>query len=624
MNMNMNMKRTRAACLGVLLLLWVGSAVQPAAQENASPRMAIRVLRDIPYAPGPAAEHPLQTLDLYLPEGQPNAPLVFFVHGGAWRGGDKLTNNARNNRSGFIDLVLSQGFGVASINYRLSPEVAHPAHVQDVAQAFAWVHGHGAQYGLDVDSIIVAGHSAGAHLVSLLALDSKHLQGVGLTTQAIKAVIAISGVYDVSALFGYPRLVADDIWGGAAGRAEASPARKLVGSMPDSPPFLVTFTEVNDMFGFDEQAKLFHSLLLSHDVPAQLADIPTRDHLNVVSEMGNRAPRMVNSGAGTTTILQAEDLMGPHVVRFLKNVRDGSFVRSVRAVWPKGGPAAVAEQPPPTFQSLTDVPYLEGPAADPKLNSLNLYLPEGQTNMPILFEVHGGGWRVGDKGEEASAQHQLFTRLGWAVVTVNYRLSPDAKHPTQIQDVANAMGWVYRNAAQYNLDRTRFVTVGLSAGAHLVSLLALDTRYLEQASVPPDVIRGVIAVSGIYDLPNWPEAGRFPSFEEDAFGTNPDALWDASPLKHLGPQAPPFLLTYSDKDMYLMPEQAHIFYSAFVQQKLNARLILTPDRTHLNALSGVGLPVVLLAQDVLGTEMVQFATEVAGSNPEPGRAPSID
>ena len=225
---------------------------------------------------GASAEDPW--ISTYQKESR-TRPLLFFVHGGAWRGGDKLTNNARNNRSGFIELSLSQGFGVASINYRLSPEVAHPAHVQDVAQAFAWVHGHGAQYGLDVDSIIVAGHSAGAHLVSLLALDSKYLLGVGLTPTAIKGVIAISGVYDIPALFGYPRLVADDIWGGAAGRAEASPARKLIGSMPDAPPFLVTFTEVNDMFGFDEQAKLFHSLLLAHDVPAQLADIPTRDSL---------------------------------------------------------------------------------------------------------------------------------------------------------------------------------------------------------------------------------------------------------------------------------------------------------------------------------------------------------
>jgi arylformamidase len=622
--MKMNMKRTRAACLGVLSLLWVGSAVQPAAQENASPRTAMRVLRDVPYAPDAAVEHPLQTLDLYLPEGKPNAPLLFFVHGGAWRGGDKLTNNARNNRSGLIELCLSQGFGVASINYRLSPEVAHPAHVQDVARAFAWLHGNGTQYGLDVDSIIVAGHSAGAHLVSLLALDSTYLRDVGLTTQAIKGVIAISGVYDIPALFGYPRLVADEIWGGPEGRAEASPARKLVGSMPDAPPFLVTFTEENDMFGFDEQAKLFHLLLLSHDVPAQLADIPTRDHLNVVSEIGNRAPRMVNSGAGNTTILQAEDLMGPHIVRFLKSARDGSFVRSVRAVWPDGGPPAVTNQPPPNIRELKDVPYLEGPSADPKLNSLNLYLPEGQTNMPILFEVHGGGWRIGDKGSEPSAQHQLFTRLGWGVVTVNYRLSPDAKHPTQIQDVAEAMGWVHRNAATYNLDPTRFVTVGLSAGAHLVSLLALDTSYLERAGVPPDVIKGVIAVSGIYDVPNWPEAGNFPSFTEDVFGTSFDALWDASPLKYLSPQAPPFLLTYSDSDMYMMPEQAHIFYNAFVQQKLNARLILTPDRHHLNALSGVGQPVILQAQDVLGTEMVHFATEVAGSTPEPGRAPSIN
>jgi acetyl esterase/lipase len=172
------------------------------------------------------------------------------------------------------------------------------------------------------------------------------------------------------------------------------------------------------------------------------------------------------------------------------------------------------------------------------------------------------------------------------------------------------MAWVHKNAATYNLDRSRIVTVGLSAGAHLVSLLALDTRYLEQAGVSPAAIKGVIAVSGIYDLPNWPEAGRFPTYTEEAFGTTRDALWNASPLKYLNASAPPFLVTYADKDMYLMPEQAHLFYNAFVKQKLNARLVLTPDRTHLNALSGIGRPVVLLAQDVLGLEMVRFATGV--------------
>lgn len=610
------MKRTRAACLGVLLSLWVVGAVQPAAQESAPPQLAMRVLRDIQYAPGPVAEHPLQTLDLYLPEGKPNAPVVFFVHGGAWRGGDKFTKQARNNRGGFIDLCLSQGMGVVSVNYRLSPAVQHPAHVQDVAQAFAWVHAHAAQYGLDRDGIIVAGHSAGAHLVSLLALDSKYLQAVGLSTKAVKGVIAISGVYDIPALFGYQQLVADDIWGNTEGRVDASPARKLVASTPDAPPFLVTFTEVNDMFGFDEQAKIFYSLLLAHDVPAQLADIPTRDHLNVVSEMGNRMARTVNNGGGPTTILEADDLMAPHIVRFLKSVRDGSLVRSARAVWPKGGPSAVPRQPAPAVKVVKDVPYLEGPGADPKLNVLDLYLPEGGTNMPILFEVHGGGWRVGDKGADASINRMLFARLGWALVSVNYRLSPAVKHPTHIQEVAKAMAWVYQNAAKYNLDRSRIVTVGLSAGAHLVSLLALDTRYLEQAGVPPTAIKGVVAVSGIYDLPNWPEAGRFPTYTEEAFGTSRDALWDGSPLKYVNALAPPFLLTYADKDMYVMPEQAHIFYSAFVKQKLNARLVLTPDRTHLNALSGIGRPVVLLAQDVLGLEMVRFATDVAGATPE--------
>ena len=86
----------------------------------------MRVLRDVPYFTGPAADPNFHSLDLYLPEGKSNVPMMFFVHGGGWRAGDKSL--ARQET--FVDLCLSQGMAVASVNYRLSPAVKHPAHIQ--------------------------------------------------------------------------------------------------------------------------------------------------------------------------------------------------------------------------------------------------------------------------------------------------------------------------------------------------------------------------------------------------------------------------------------------------------------------------------------------------------------
>ena len=128
---------------------------------------------------------------------------------------------------------------------------------------------------------------------------------------------------------------------------------------------------------------------------------------------------------------------------------------------------------------LRDVQYYDGPGADAKLNALDLFLPEGKTNFPILFYVHGGGWRRGDKGTPETLIN-IFGRLGWGIVSTNYRLSPAVKHPAHIQDVARAFAWIYKNASRYNIDRDRIVITGGSAGGHLVALLGLDTKYLEQ------------------------------------------------------------------------------------------------------------------------------------------------
>lgn len=591
---------------------WMMLALLSVTALGASPQVIRRVVGDIQYFSGREADPDLHTLDLYLPEGESNLPLIFFVHEGAWRTGDKSQEGLVN----FIDLFLSRRMAVASINYRLYPGVKHPAQIQDVARAFAWIYQNAAQYGIDPDNIFIAGHSAGGHLVSLLALDPKYLKKEGLSPGRIKGVITISGMYDLVNVYqvGSGPDIREQVFGkDRESLGEASPALKVRNAASDTPPFLITYA-TNDLFGFDEQAKTFYSLLLNHNRPAHLVKLPARDHYNVVSTIGKQVPIRDLNG---TPIVQVEDLLGPAMIGFVKNVQDGSFIRSFHAVWPEGGPRAVPAMPSPQMRIIKDIQYDQGAGADPKLNALDLYLPEGKTHFPLLFHVHGGRWRVGDKNLDTLVT--VLGRLGWGIASTNYRLSPAIKHPTHVQDVARAFAWVYENASRYGIDPERIVINGHSAGGHLVALLALDTQYLKAEGVPPGAIKGVIPASGIYDLEAWPEPGQVPTGLEQGFGTDPAILAQASPLNYLTPSAPPFLITFTDNDLYLLPEQAYRFYSEFLKQGLTAHLVQIPDRYHccpISYMSGFGQPPIALADDIVAVEWIRFLTEVVGPTEE--------
>src|SRR5580704_10634386 len=116
----------------------------------------------------------LQRLDVYAPRGVDHAPVVIFVHGGEWTRHDKAEVSYKPK------FFNDHGVVFVSTNYRLSPAVAHPAHVSDVASAIRWVHDHAAEFGGDPHKLVVMGHSAGCHLVTLVALDPRYLAKAGL------------------------------------------------------------------------------------------------------------------------------------------------------------------------------------------------------------------------------------------------------------------------------------------------------------------------------------------------------------------------------------------------------------------------------------------------------------
>jgi acetyl esterase/lipase len=133
-------------------------------------------------------------LDLFVPRGKKDFPVIVLVHGGCWVMGDNCCGGLYTSVGQFL---ASRGIGAVLPNYRLSPSVQHPAHVQDVASAVAWTRTHIAHYGGNSEQIFLMGHSAGGHLVSLLAADESYLKAEGLAAANIRGVVAVSGVYRI-------------------------------------------------------------------------------------------------------------------------------------------------------------------------------------------------------------------------------------------------------------------------------------------------------------------------------------------------------------------------------------------------------------------------------------------
>lgn len=180
-----------ALALMPLLALLLASAFvppAPAVKEPVSSRTravgpGVWLEPDLSYGP----HGPLNTLDVYRPDTNDKLPLVVFIHGGGWSEGDKGTHTRKGR------FFAEQGFVYATINYRLSPRIVHPAHVEDVARAVAWLEGNAARFGIDAERIFLVGHSAGAHLAALVASQPRYLRAFGTSPSIIDGVVLLDG-----------------------------------------------------------------------------------------------------------------------------------------------------------------------------------------------------------------------------------------------------------------------------------------------------------------------------------------------------------------------------------------------------------------------------------------------
>jgi acetyl esterase/lipase len=165
-----------------ILITALAGCSPPTLVNSMSPDHGFEVEQGISYG-----QQERQKLDVYYPEvTRPNAPVIVFFYGGSWRCGDR-------ERYRFVGQALSsQGYLTVIPDYRLYPEVQFPAFVEDGAASVAWIKQNIPQ---SENGIVLIGHSAGAHLAALLALDGRYLRDKGVMQNSIVGMIGMAGPY---------------------------------------------------------------------------------------------------------------------------------------------------------------------------------------------------------------------------------------------------------------------------------------------------------------------------------------------------------------------------------------------------------------------------------------------
>jgi arylformamidase len=231
---------------------------------------------------------------------------------------------------------------------------------------------------------------------------------------------------------------------------------------------------------------------------------------------------------------------------------------------------------------LRDLAYGQAP-----LQRLDVYLPAHPNHAPILFMVHGGAWRVGDKQADAVVTNKLARWLpkGFILVSVNYRLLPDAAPLQQAEDVARALAFTQQQAASWGGDGNKIILIGHSAGAHLVSLLAAKPALASQQGARPWL--GTVALdSAALDVEQIMQRPH-PRFYTQAFGTQPTYWAATSPFSQLDKSATTLLMVCSSQRDDSCP-QAQRFVAKAKSLGVQAQL-QREDRSHKAINQDLGL-----------------------------------
>jgi acetyl esterase/lipase len=220
----------------------------------------------------------------------------------------------------------------------------------------------------------------------------------------------------------------------------------------------------------------------------------------------------------------------------------------------------------------------------------DVYLPPGEGPFPGAMVVHGGAWLVGSKSRMRRMANRLAER-GYVAVAINYRLAPKHKFPAQLDDCRAALCWMRDNAETLRLDPGRIAGVGYSAGAHLVTLLALssaDTVHSEAATDAQRaearrwLLQAVVAGGTPTDFQQMKPDAKYLSFWLGGTRAELGELYRrASPIAFATPQAPPTFLFHGEKDLLVPLVSSRLLKTALDEAGAECELLVLPKIGHL-------------------------------------------
>jgi acetyl esterase/lipase len=238
-------------------------------------------------------------------------------------------------------------------------------------------------------------------------------------------------------------------------------------------------------------------------------------------------------------------------------------------------------------EKLRDIPYGEVlPGDKGRRNLLDVVRPTTPgERRPVLLQIHGGAWVIGDKREQGQPLMAHLASRGWVCFAINYRLSPRATFPDHIVDVKRAIRWIREHAAEYGADPDFICATGGSAGGHLTALAAVsanDPRFQPGFESVDTRLAAAVPFYGVYDF-----LDRFgirgsqkmePFLAKQVLKCTPDEnreLWEAaSPISHVSSEAPPFLLVHGTHDSLVWLDEMRAFARALGEKSRQPVLTL--------------------------------------------------
>jgi acetyl esterase/lipase len=223
----------------------------------------------------------------------------------------------------------------------------------------------------------------------------------------------------------------------------------------------------------------------------------------------------------------------------------------------------------PEVERIADISYRDGGSRA----RLDVYRRrDGELHdAPVLVQVHGGGWTIGDKSQQGLLLMNRMAARGWVCVAMNYRLAPKHPFPAQIEDVKRAIAWTREHIASYGGDPSYLVITGGSAGGHLAALAALTpgvAAYQPGFEEADTSVSACVPFYGVYDLSGVTGdraavamRDKFLAprvFRKDA-RTNLEDFELASPLTHVVPDSPDFFVIHGANDGLVSVRQARAF-----------------------------------------------------------------